>query len=97
MTKYQYNRFTGSRSYYNRLLKVVMKQCGIEKDVSSHTSRHTYTSIMLELGDNLNLHDLMSSLGHRHLSTTQTYLHRFNHKKVDELNKKLSDTFGKGF
>jgi integrase len=97
MTKYQYNRFTGSRSYYNRLLKVVMKQCGIDKDVSSHTSRHTYTSIMLELGDNLNLHDLMSSLGHRHLSTTQTYLHRFNHKKVDELNKKLSDTFGKGF
>lgn len=97
MTKYQYNRFTGSRSYYNRLLKVVIKQCGIDKNVTPHTSRHTYTSIMLELGDNLNLHDLMTSLGHRHLSTTQTYLHRFNQKKVDDLNKKLSDRFGKGF
>lgn len=97
MSEHQYNRFTGSRSYYNRLLKVVTKQCGIDKNVSSHTSRHSYTSIMLELGDNLNLHDLMTSLGHVHLSTTQTYLHRFNQKKVDDLNKKLSDRFGKGF
>lgn len=91
MTELQYKRFTGSRSYYNRLLKVVQQQCGITKNLTSHISRHSYTSIMLEIGGDINLFDLMTSLGHKHLSTTQKYITKFTNPRVDNLNKKLSD------
>jgi integrase len=91
MTKQQYLKFSGGRSYYNKLLKVVSEQCGINKNLKSHLSRHSYTSLMLEIGENLNLFDLMTSLGHKHLNTTQGYIQKFNNKRVDILNKQLSD------
>jgi hypothetical protein len=91
ISKTQYLRFSGGRSYYNRLLKVISDQCKINKPLRSHLSRHSYTSLMLEIGENLNLFDLMSSLGHKHLSTTQGYIQKFNNKRVDILNKQLSD------
>lgn len=91
MSKTQYLRFSGGRTYYNRLLKVISDQCKINKPLRSHLSRHSFTSLMLEIGENLNLFDLMSSLGHKHLTTTQGYIQKFNHKRVDILNKQLSD------
>jgi len=91
MNKHQYLRFSGGRSYYNTLLKVISEQCKINKTLRSHLSRHSYTSLMLEIGENLNLFDLMTSLGHKHLTTTQGYIQKFNNKRVDILNKQLSD------
>ena len=95
MTQLQYTRFTGGRTYYNRLLKIISQQCGITKPLKSHLSRHSYTSLMLEIGENLNLFDLMTSLGHKHLNTTQVYIQKFNNKNVDILNKQLSDYLNK--
>jgi len=89
MNKYQYNRFTGTRAYYNRLLKVVAIQCKITKPLTSHVSRHSFTSLMIEIGVNLNLFDLMTSLGHKHLNTTQVYINKFSSKRVDSLNTDL--------
>jgi len=94
MSKIQYTKFSGSRTYYNRLLKVIGQQSNIKKKITSHTSRHTYTSLMLEIGEDLNLYDLMTSLGHKNLKTTQTYIKRFNNKKIDVLNRNLSDLLG---
>ena len=91
MTKHQYLRFTGGRGYYNRLLKVISEQCGINKNLKSHLSRHTYTSLILEIGENVNMYDLMDSLGHKNLNTTQGYIQQFKNKRVDILNKQLSD------
>lgn len=91
MNHLQYKRFTGARAYYNRLLKPIAKQCGLEVNLSTHIARHSYTSLMLELGENVNLIDLMISLGHKHVTTTQRYIQRFTTEKVDSLNDKLSN------
>lgn len=91
MNELQYSRFVGQRSYYNRLLKVVGEQCKINKNLTSHLARHSYTSLMIEIGVNLNLFDLMTSLGHKHLSTTQLYISKFTGKRVDNVNREIVD------
>jgi integrase len=88
----QYRKFQSVRSYYNKLLKLVASQANINKRLTSHLSRHSYTSLMIELGVNINLYDLMTSLGHSHLSTTQKYIQRISNKKIDKLNLVISET-----
>lgn len=82
----QYTQFTGRRTYYNRILKIIAIQCGVKKNLTTHLARHSYTSLMIEIGENLNLFDLMTSLGHKSLKTTQGYIAQFSSKRVDELN-----------
>ena len=91
LSEYQYRKFQSVRSYYNKLLKLIAQQSGIKKRLTSHLSRHSYTSLMLELGEDVNLFDLMTSLGHKHLSTTQTYIQRLSNKKIDKLNLVISE------
>jgi integrase len=91
MSETQYYKFAGRRAYYNRLLKSVGAQCKINKPLTSHLARHSFTSLMIEIGVNLNLADLMLSLGHKHLSTTQLYISKFTGKRVDNVNKEIVD------
>jgi integrase len=93
MNELQYKRFTGRRGYYNRLLKQVGNQCNID-NLTSHMSRHSYTSLLLKNKD-VNLFDLMKSLGHKNLSTTQVYIQNFSNTRIDLLGKEFSDTFTK--
>jgi site-specific recombinase XerD len=92
----QYKKFQSFRAYYNKLLKLVSKQANINKNLTSHIARHSYASLMLELGENINLFDLMTSLGHQRLATTQTYIQRLSNKKIDQLNKVISDSLNTG-
>jgi integrase len=92
MDKKQYTRFVGRRSYYNRILRYVGKQCNIS-NLTSHKSRHSYTSIVIKYNEDINLYDLMKSLGHKHLSTTQGYIQNFVNKRVDIIGKGFSDMF----
>jgi hypothetical protein len=41
----------------------------------------------------INLYDLMKSLGHKNLSTTQGYIQSFVNKRVDNIGKGFSDMF----
>lgn len=91
MTQLQYRRLSGARAYYNRLLKCIATQVEIKKNLTTHLARHSYTSLMIELGEEINLFDVMSSLGHKHITTTQTYLQKFTNKKLDNLNRVLSE------
>jgi hypothetical protein len=95
MTEIQYLRFTGRRGYYNRLLKQVGLQCNID-NLTSHKSRHSFTSIVLKNND-VNLYDLMKSLGHKQLTTTQVYIQNFKNKRIDDMGKGFSDIFSKSF
>jgi site-specific recombinase XerD len=87
----QYRKFQSVRCYYNKLLKLVAAQANINKRLTSHLSRHSYASLMMDIGENVNLYDLMTSLGHRHLSTTQIYIQRMSNTKIDKLNLVISD------
>lgn len=97
LSEYQYRKFQSVRCYYNKLLKIVGSQSGVDKRITSHLSRHSYTSLMLELGENVNLFDLMTSLGHQHLSTTQSYIQKLSNKKMDKLNLVISDQLNQGY
>ena len=91
MTKEQYTKFSGGRVYYNRLLKVVSEQCELSKPLTSHLSRHTFTSLIIEVGQNINLEDLRRTLGHSTLQQTSVYIHQFTSEKIDGINKQLVD------
>jgi site-specific recombinase XerD len=93
MTDIQYGRFVGGRSYYNKMLKPIAKQCGIHKKLTSHVARHSFVSLMLALGKNINLYDIKEILGHSHLNTTQKYIQKFNNEKLDNLGQTFSDSF----
>jgi hypothetical protein len=94
MNETQYNKLSGRRSYYNQLLKIMGKQVGIP-NLTSHKSRHSYTSILIKNNKDINLYDLSVSLGHQHISTTQSYIQSFINTRIDNMGKDLSDSFGK--
>jgi integrase len=94
MDKLQYKKFQSVRTYYNGLLKLVGEQCGLGDKLTSHVSRHSFTSITMELIENERPFDLMNSLGHKHVSTTQTYMKSFGDKSVENINKKVQRSLG---
>ena len=87
----QYKRVTGTRAYYNTLLKDVQKQCNIILPLSSHIARHSYTQLLVE--NYADITDISQSLGHRNLSTTQTYISKLPSNNITSINIMLSEQF----
>ena len=62
------------------ILKDIVKQAGIEKNVTWHMSRHTYaTEICLTNG--VPIESLAKMLGHKNIRTTQIYA-KITHEKL---------------
>lgn len=55
------------------VFKAALKECGIYKDASVHTLRHSYATHLLE--KNINLRLIQQYLGHRSPKTTAIYTH----------------------
>lgn len=90
MNEDAYRKFQSGRTYYNKALKLIGQQAGIEKNFSSHVARHSYASLLLDMGENINLFDIMTSLGHSRLTTTQTYLKSLSNKKLINISNEIS-------
>lgn len=91
LTPLQYKRLTGTRHYYNRILKQIATQCGIKTNLTSHVARHTYTQLLLD--NRADLVAVSQSLGHSHISTTQSYIKQLPNASLLEINDVLSSKF----
>jgi len=62
-----------TRVYVFSMIKQVVKDAGIEKEVSPHTFRHSFATHLLEGGADLRSIQMM--LGHESITTTEIYTH----------------------
>jgi len=74
-----------SNQVSNRILKDIAKKCGINKEISTHTARHTFATVSIELGVPLII--VSKLLGHKTVKTTEIYLHLVDNLKAREMSK----------
>ena len=60
-----------ANTYMNRALKMIAKECGIDKPLSFHCSRHTFSTLALSKG--MPIESVSKILGHTKITTTQIY------------------------
>lgn len=92
LTKYQYNQMSSKTTIYNKQLKKLQIRCGLNKVLTSHLSRHTYTGLMIE-HTGKDIYTISRNLGHSGLSTTEHYVSDFLDKRVISENDEMTKTF----
>ena len=66
------------------VLQEWVKEAGITKHVTYHTSRHTAATMLLTLG--ANLYVVSKLLGHRSIKVTEVYAKIVDQNKIDTMN-----------
>ena len=80
----QYKDIQWARKRYNQRLKQLAERCGIENDMTSYVSRHSFaTQAMLQ---EVPLNAISAMLGHSSIKTTEIYLKSLPTDKLDEYN-----------
>lgn len=75
----------------NKNLKEIIKACGIHKNITFHSARHTFATTVT-LSNGVPIETVSKLLGHTKLSTTQIYA-KVLQKKVGEDMQNLMDIY----
>ena len=79
-----WKRAIDRRKYFNIDLKKIAAHCGIETNLTSYVSRHSWASIAKFSGVSTSI--IGESLGHSDSKTTEAYLADFEQQVLDEAN-----------
>src|SRR5690606_9136698 len=79
-----------SNQRYNAYLKEIADLCGIKKNLTTHTARHTFATTVLLIND-VPMETAMELLRHTDIRTTQIY-GKIVHKKVSADMNRLKTT-----
>lgn len=90
--KYLFNLCGNSRA--NVKLKQIAKECGLEKKLTFHMSRHTFGTLALSKG--MPIESVSKILGHTKITTTQIYA-KITADKLDKDISLFEDKLGKKF
>src|SRR5204862_4583842 len=75
-----------SNQKYNSYLKEIADVCGITKNLTTHTARHTFgTTVTLSNG--VPIESVSKMLGHKKISTTQHYARVLDTKVSEDMQK----------
>jgi len=72
-----------SRVMVFQMIKTLMEKCGIKKQVSPHTFRHSFATHLVEAGADLRA--VQEMLGHASITTTEIYTHLDRHRLKEEI------------
>ncbi len=74
---------TYSEQYTNRRLKEIGPAAGIDFPLKTHTARHTFGTLFIELGGDVVT--LKEYMGHRSIETTMKYVHLSEKRKKEKI------------
>ena len=77
-----FNNIASRNVILNRNLKSIAEKAGISKNVTFHTSRHTFANLAMKEG--VEASKIQGLLAHSSLSTTEGYMGSFGKKEADE-------------
>ena len=77
-----FNNIASRNVILNRNLKSIAEKAGISKNVTFHTSRHTFANLAMKEG--VESSKIQGLLAHSSLSTTEGYMGSFGKKEADE-------------
>lgn len=80
----QYKDIQWAQNRYNKQLKKLAREVGIDETLTSYVSRHSFAS--LANNKEIPLSAISSMLGHQSIKTTQTYLADLSQDKIDDYN-----------
>jgi integrase len=83
----QYRDIEWARKRYNKKLKTLAGMCGIQENLTSYVSRHSFATQAMLLQVPLNA--ISSMLGHSSLKTTETYLKSLPSNILDDYNERV--------
>tara|TARA_R110002049_G_scaffold303902_1_gene498592 strand:+ start:269 stop:1513 length:1245 start_codon:yes stop_codon:yes gene_type:complete len=78
-----------SNQKMNSYLKVIMKACGIHKNITFHAARHTFATTVT-LSNGVPIETVSKLLGHTKLTTTQIYARVLEKKVGEDMNNLMS-------
>jgi len=77
-----------ARKRYNKKLKVIAQLCGIEENLTSYVSRHSFaTQAMLK---QVPINAISAMLGHSSIKTTEIYLKSLPSETLDDYNERIT-------
>lgn len=74
-----------TRQGFFKILKQLLKEKGLNEDISPHTLRHSFATHLLNKG--ADLRSIQELLGHSDISTTKIYTHVSDDKVINDYNK----------